>query len=142
MVRYRGSSNHLLTCKLLYERSLQLLLIVRLTTISKESSITSDFSELSIATGIDGSSSADDIKKWKVDQLCHYLRCVFPRVYDTQRSIWSSMYDELITYHPYITIFNWRDGNSMREKLTSGVYLLTVQSMLMFLMAVFMDLEV
>lgn len=78
----------------------------------------------------------------KMTQLWHYIHSVFPPVYDTHRSIWSSIYDELITYHPYITVFNWADACSAREKMTTAVYLLTVQSMLMFLMAVFMDLDV
>jgi hypothetical protein len=78
----------------------------------------------------------------KMAKLWGYLRSVFPPVYDGDHSVWSSMYDELSSYHPYITIFNWTDGCSQKEKVTTGVYLLTVQSMLMFLMAVFIGLDV
>jgi hypothetical protein len=91
-----------------------------------------------VAAGMNASGNHDV----KLRQLWKYIYSVFPPVYDTHRSIWSSMYDELISYHPYITIFNWTDACSAREKVTTGVYLLTVQSMLMFLMAVFIDLEV
>jgi hypothetical protein len=94
--------------------------------------------EVVVAAGRNASGN-DDVK---LRQLWNYIYSVFPPVYDTHRSIWSSMYDELISYHPYITIFNWTDACSAREKVTTGVYLLTVQSMLMFLMAVFIDLEV
>ena len=81
----------------------------------------------------------DQITRMK---LWNYVDSIFPPVYDVNRSVWSSMYDELIRYHPYITIFNWTDSCSQKEKLTTSIYLLTVQSMLMFLMAVFIDLEV
>ena len=81
----------------------------------------------------------DQITKKK---LWNYVDSIFPPVYDVNRSVWSSMYDELIRYHPYITIFNWADACSQKEKLTASIYLLTVQSMLMFLMALFIDLEV
>ena len=87
----------------------------------------------------DTSDTFDDEKK---ALLLNYLDSVFPPVYDVKRSVWSSMYDETIRYHPYITVFNWKDKASLRKKLTTAIQLLTSQSMLMFLMAVFIDLEV
>jgi hypothetical protein len=83
-----------------------------------------------------------NLEETKMAKLWGYLSTVFPPVYDGGRSVWSSMYDELISHHPYFTIFNWMDACSQKEKVTTGVYLLTVQSMLMFLMAVFIDLDV
>jgi hypothetical protein len=51
------------------------------------------------------------------------------------------MKQEVARFHPYLTIFNLADNGSLDGKATAIVHLLTVQSALMFLMAVFLDLE-
>jgi uncharacterized membrane protein len=87
--------------------------------------------------GVEKESEAD-----KVAVVFNYLVAVFPPIYDTNRSMWSTMFDELIRHHAYITFFNFSDAATAKEKALSGIRLLTVQSMMMFLMAVFIDLEV
>lgn len=74
--------------------------------------------------------------------LKDYIKSIFPPVFDLNRPVFLSMYEEVIRYHPYITAFNWADASSPGEKMKRGAYLLTVQSMLLFLMVLFVDIEV
>jgi hypothetical protein len=90
---------------------------------------------------VTGAGDALDIEEKKASILS-YINTVFPPVYDMDRSMWSSMYDEVIRHHAYITVFNITDKTSQSGKITALIHLLTMQSMLMFLMAVFYDLEV
>ena len=112
---------------------------------SNRKSSSSSLAEGSVAAlPVDGANDEDpdalDEKKMRI--MLDYVKSVFSPVYDKNRSVWSSMYDEIKRNHPYITVFTWRDGASAEEKSQRAVYLITVQTMLMFLMAVFMDLEV
>lgn len=94
------------------------------------------------ATPVNIDQDSESLDEMKMNMILKYVNSVFPPVYDKDRSVWSSMYDEVKRNHPYITVFTWGDGASAEEKAKRAVYLVTVQTMLMFLMAVCIDLEV
>lgn len=79
-----------------------------------------------------------------VDAVLNYIDKVFPPLYllTVDTSLWTSMYREILKNHPYITIFIVSTDDSLKRKIISGIELLTVQSMMMFMMALFFDLEV
>lgn len=71
--------------------------------------------------------------------LTEYVNTVFPSVYN-QTPFVSRIWGELVKHHRYIHMFV---GSSIRttKGVVSGIQLLTTQTMLMFLLAVFYDLQ-
>jgi hypothetical protein len=71
--------------------------------------------------------------------LTEYVNTIFPSVYN-QTPFISRIWGELIKHHRYMHMFM---GSSMRttKGVVSGMQLLTTQTMLMFLLAVFYDLQ-
>lgn len=71
--------------------------------------------------------------------LTEYVNTVFPSVYN-QIPFISRIWGEIIKHHRYVHLFI---GSSMRKTkgIVSGIQLLTIQTMLMFLLAVFYDLQ-
>ena len=51
------------------------------------------------------------------------------------------MWLTLRTYHPYAVVFTATGPEAKTIRLRKGLYLLTIQSMLMFIMAVFFNLQ-
>ena len=129
-------------------RSLGLVLAVRLAFASrkgthKQSKSNAVSAEVNASDGENHSPGDGVLKNQKKREVVlTYINTVFPPVYDTKRSVWSSMRDEVVRYNPYITIFNVSDKAAQETKMQAAIYLLTVQSMSMFLMAVLIDLEV
>ena len=71
--------------------------------------------------------------------LTEYVNTVFPSVYN-QTPFISRVWGEITRHHRYVHLFI---GSSMRNTkgIISGIQLLTIQTMLMFLLAVFYDLQ-
>lgn len=75
---------------------------------------------------------------------CSYIDEIMPTVFRPtmeNASMLRSIWQVILVNHPYITFFT-ATGPSARElRLRLGLYLLTIQSMLMFIMAVFFNLQ-
>ena len=71
--------------------------------------------------------------------LIEYVNTVFPSVYN-QTSFMSRIWSEIMRHHRYVNLFI---GSNMRttKGIISGIQLLTIQTMLMFFLAVFYDLQ-
>lgn len=71
--------------------------------------------------------------------LTEYVNTVFPSVYNEKPFI-SRIWGEIMRHHRYVHLFI---GSSTRttKGIISGIQLLTIQTMLMFLLAVFYDLQ-
>jgi hypothetical protein len=54
----------------------------------------------------------------------------------------SSMWKTIRIYHPYAVVFSSNSSESKDTKIQKGLYLLTIQAMLMFIMALFCDFQV
>jgi hypothetical protein len=70
-----------------------------------------------------------------------YLDSIFPSVFRETKSGVKAMWEELKKHHRYANLFTAHGPTSREERAQTIVQLLTVQTMLMFLMAVFYDLE-
>ena len=81
----------------------------------------------------------------KKDYLLKYIDSILPAIYRSNvvhDSTLQSMWKAIRTYHPYAVIFTAEGPGSMELKIRTGIYLFTIQAMLMFIMAVFFDLQV
>jgi hypothetical protein len=75
-------------------------------------------------------------------KLVGYVDSVFPSVYQSTRW-WGRLFSELSKHHRYMVLMMpTRDESMEKRRILTGVQLLTVQSMLMFLLAVACDLQV
>ena len=81
----------------------------------------------------------------KKKYMLKYIDEILPTIYrssvehdSTLQSIWKTIH----TYYPYATIFTAEVPGADELRLKLGLYLLTIQAMLMFIMAVFFDLQV
>jgi hypothetical protein len=76
------------------------------------------------------------------DKLMGYVDSVFPSVYQSKRWL-SRLLSELGKHHRYmVLLMPTRDESMEKRRITTGVQLLTVQTMLMFLLAVACDIQV
>jgi hypothetical protein len=76
------------------------------------------------------------------DKLIGYVDSVFPSVYQSKRW-WGRLLSELSKHHRYMVLMiPTRDESMEKRRVLTGVQLLTVQTMLMFLLAVACDLQV
>jgi hypothetical protein len=73
--------------------------------------------------------------------LAKYLDEVFPVVYQTQ-SYFTRLVHEVLKHHRYIELITTRSQGVDMRKIITCVHLLTVQTMLMFLLAVCYELQV
>ena len=88
--------------------------------------------------------------------LSRYVDELIPQVFH-QQSYLKRMWDEILQNHRYITLFYTRedpdhendgdvnshgDGDGDYKRILTSVHVLTVQTMLMFMLAVFYDLQV
>jgi hypothetical protein len=75
------------------------------------------------------------------EYLTGYINEVFPSAFKDKPSLYC-LFDELYRHHRYILLFSCsNDEKSDKNRVVTGVRLLTVQTMLMFLLAVFYDLQ-
>jgi hypothetical protein len=81
--------------------------------------------------------SNHDIKQY----LMGYVNEVFPSVYQTKSGV-ERLWTEIKKHHRYLLLFSTSGDVSESRRMLTGVQLLTVQSMLMFILAVCYDLQV
>lgn len=73
------------------------------------------------------------------EYLNKYVRSIFPAVFRAD-SGWTRLWFEIQRHHRYIQLFSSENKNNARRIIT-GVHLMTVQSMLMFMLAVVYDVQ-
>jgi len=71
--------------------------------------------------------------------LTSYVNEVFPAVFRSE-SAWKRFWGEIKRHHRYILLFT-AHGNESSKRILTGVHLMTVQSMLMFMLAVVYDIQ-
>ena len=81
--------------------------------------------------------SNHDVKQY----LMGYVNEVFPSVYQARSSL-ERLWNEIRKHHRYLLLFSTSGEISESRRMLTGVQLLTVQSMLMFILAVCYDLQV
>ena len=77
--------------------------------------------------------------------LLKYIDEILPTIFRSSvkhDSILQSMWKTIKTYHPYAVVFTAQGPGAKELRIQKGIYLLTIQAMLMFIMAVFCDLQV
>jgi len=72
--------------------------------------------------------------------LTAYVNEVFPAVFLT-KSVMRRLFDEICKHHRYLTLLTASGINGDSKRILTGLHLLTVQSMLMFVLAVCYDLQ-
>ena len=81
----------------------------------------------------------------KKEYLLKYIDEILPTIFRSTvvyDSTLQSMWRTIKTYHPYAVVFTASGPGAKEMKIQKGIYLLTIQAMLMFIMAVFCDLQV
>ena len=73
--------------------------------------------------------------------LAAYVNEVFPTVFSA-KSKFARLYHEICKHHRYIVLFTASGENGNKTRMITGMHLLTVQAMLMFMLAVLYDLQV
>jgi hypothetical protein len=73
--------------------------------------------------------------------LTKYLDEIFPTVFQTQ-SYLTRMMEEIMKHHRYVILFSTRGQDLKMKRIVTCVHLLTIQSMLMCMLAVLYDLQV
>ena len=80
-----------------------------------------------------------------VDSIRNYLTAyvneVFPTVFRAESSL-MRLYDEISKHHRYLILFTAKGKNGDSVRMLTGVHLLTIQTMLMFMLAVLYDMQV
>jgi hypothetical protein len=85
---------------------------------------------------LDPEESLESQKKY----LVTYLNSIFPEVF-RQEGTWSGLLRELLKHHRYILLFQGQGSFSYEQRVKTLLQLLTVQTMLMFVLAVCYDLQ-
>jgi hypothetical protein len=81
----------------------------------------------------------------KKEYLVKYVDTIIPILFRTDvkgEGVLSSMWKTIRIYHPYAVVFSSNSSESKDTKIQKGLYLLTIQAMLMFIMALFCDFQV
>ena len=85
---------------------------------------------------------SEDARK---EHLFKYIDNILPAVFRSTAehdSTLQAMWKTIVTYHSYAVVFTAKGPGAKQIRTNKGIYLLTIQSMLMFIMAVFCDLQV
>eukprot|EP01032_Pedospumella_encystans_P023776 gene23776-26908_t len=73
--------------------------------------------------------------------LTDYVILTFPSVF-SNKPFFSRLYGEIKRHHRYLTLFTAPEGeNGDKQRILTGVQLLTIQTMLMFLLAMLYDVQ-
>jgi hypothetical protein len=72
--------------------------------------------------------------------LLSYVNEIFPSVFRSNSGL-QRLWGEICRHHRYIVLFTTTDGRSEGTRMLTAIQLLTVQSMLMFIMALCYDLQ-
>jgi hypothetical protein len=86
--------------------------------------------------------SLDSKKKYLMTYIDSIIPVVFRSAALQHDSSLKSMWKTIKTYHPYAIVFTANGPGTKEVKVQKGIYLLTIQAMLMFIMAVFCDFQV
>jgi hypothetical protein len=81
----------------------------------------------------------------KKEYLMKYIDDILPVAFRTGMkydTTLQSMWKTIKAYHPYAVLFTAQGPGARKMKIHKFLYLLTIQSMLMFIMAVFCDFQV
>lgn len=81
--------------------------------------------------------SKDEIRKYLTD----YVNEIFPSVFHS-KTAFGRLMDEILKHHRYVLLVSTDGRITDSKRLLSGVQLLTVQSLLMFILAVMYDIQV
>ena len=74
------------------------------------------------------------------DILGRYITAVFPSVYHTE-SRWR-LYEEVVKHHRYLSVLSTHEHMTDTKRIIIMVQLMTVQSMLMFILAFVYEIQV
>lgn len=74
------------------------------------------------------------------ERLKDYVNEVFPATYSKKPMVWRLL-GEIRKHHAYLVLFSSKGEQEAADHIITGIRLLTVQTMLMFLLAVFFDLQ-
>merc|ERR1719487_1597146 len=74
------------------------------------------------------------------EYLAAYVKEVFPTVFRAESSL-LRLYHEISKHHRYLVLFTAQGPNSDKIRMITGVHLLTIQTMLMFMLAVLYDIQ-
>ena len=85
--------------------------------------------------------SSDTKKKYLLKYIDDILPTIFRSSVEHDTTL-QAMWRTIKTYHPYAVVFTAEGPGAKEMKIQKGIYLLTIQAMLMFIMAVFCDLQV
>ena len=91
----------------------------------------------------------DDVREvsleTKKEYLLKYIDDILPSIFRSsvqQDTTLQAVWKTICTYHPYVIVFSVKGPKAKEIKIQKGIYLLTIQAMLMFIMAVLCDLQV
>jgi hypothetical protein len=73
--------------------------------------------------------------------LLKYIDSVIPVIFQPRQSLWSYVSHEILEHHRYLNIFLLRSKQSEKMRFITAFQMLTVQSMLIFLLSIFFDLQ-
>ena len=83
--------------------------------------------------------------KFQKDYLIKYIDSIIPALFRAnvkKGGMLTSMWKVIRLYHPYAVVLSAESTESNDSKVLKGLYLLTIQAMLMFIMALFCDFQV
>jgi hypothetical protein len=81
--------------------------------------------------------SREEIRQFLTD----YINEAFPSVFQS-KSVFGRLYAEVVKHHRYLVVMSSAGHVSDERRMLTGVQLLTVQSMLMFMLAVLYEIQV
>jgi hypothetical protein len=79
----------------------------------------------------------DDVRKYLTD----YVNEIFPSVFHS-KTAFGRLMDEIMKHHRYVLLVSTDGRITDSKRLLSGVQLLTIQSLLMFILALMYDIQV
>ena len=77
----------------------------------------------------------------KKEFILNYINSVFPVVFQDSTWKWTTVLSEIKRHHPYAVMFTATGRGSQMRRFNRGVYLLSIQTMLMFILSVFYELQ-
>jgi hypothetical protein len=79
----------------------------------------------------------DSYKKY----ILSYIDRMLPVVFHDPTWSWATLTNEVVAHHRYITMLCARGVGARKKRLLTGLQMLTIQTMVMFLVAIFLDMQ-
>jgi hypothetical protein len=99
--------------------------------------------DTAVVTPSTNASTVDNNMVAMQSRLKNYIRKLFPRVYLAEESMWGSMLFEMRNNHKYLSVFFPHSSPAeVNKRLMMAFQFLTVQSFLLFAIAVTLDIDV